>query len=64
MVNATLTSIVTDIPTVVTPLMSIVGDGIELITTHPLLFAFVACGFGAIGIRYAFRVLHKAKTMA
>jgi hypothetical protein len=62
--NETLASVVTDIPTVVTPLMGIVGQAIDLVTEHPLLFAFVACGFAAIGIRYAYRILHKAKNMA
>ena len=62
--NETLTDVVTNIPVVVSPLMGIVGDAVDLVTEHPLLFAFVACGFAAIGIRYGFRILHKAKKMA
>lgn len=64
MANQTLEQVVTNVPVVVTPLMGVVGSAVDLVTEHPLLFAFVACGFAAIGIRYAFRILHKSKSMA
>jgi hypothetical protein len=59
-----LTDVITNVSAVGTATVSLIGQGIELFTAHPVLLLFVGVGFTAIGIRYGVRMLRAAKKMA
>lgn len=64
MADLTLTQVIAGVTEVGTYLITLIGQGIELFTAHPVLLLFVGTGFTAIGIRYGIRMLKAAKKMA
>jgi len=60
----TLASLITDVTSVVTALITIIGSALDFIATHPLPVLFIGCGVAGIGIRYAWRMAKAAKRMA
>ena len=59
-----ITDLITNVSAVGTATVTLIGQGVELFTAHPVLLLFIGCGFTAIGIRYGVRMLRAAKKMA
>ena len=64
MANLTLTEFVAQIPTVTAPILTIVGQVLELFTSQPILVVFVACAFIGIAVKYGKRLLRAAHSQA
>ena len=60
----TLAAYITDIQSVITMVMTFIATVLDLACTHPVLVLFVALGVVGIGVRQAFRIMHKTKSLA
>jgi len=59
-----LATYVADIQSVITLVLAFIGQILDLACTHPVLVLFVALGVVSIGVRQAFRIMHKTKSLA
>jgi hypothetical protein len=64
MTDVTLAAFITDITSVITLLMTVIHDVLQLIMTSPVLEVFVAAGVCVIAVKVGFRILAKTKRLA
>lgn len=54
----TMSSLLSDVSSIVTAAISWIGDFLQVITSNPLLLAFIVVGFVGIGIGLLRRLMH------
>ena len=64
MVDVTLAAFVTDIQSVITMLMTVVSQVLQLVMTNPVLEIFVGIGITVAAIKVGFRILSMTKRLA
>jgi hypothetical protein len=64
MVDVTLAAFITDIGTVVTLITTFISAILQLVMTNPILEIFAGAGIFAVGIKLAFRIMNRAKSLA
>lgn len=60
----TLTEFVAQIPQVTAPIFTLLGQLFELLSTQPILVAFIGCAFIGIAVKYGRRLLRAAHKTA
>lgn len=63
MTDVTLAAFITDIQSVITLLMTVVSQVLQLVMSNPILEIFAAIGITAAAIKVGFRVLNSAKRL-
>lgn len=64
MVNANLTELIANVPTVTASIFTLIGEILTLFADNAILMAFISCAFIGIALKYGRRLVRTARGMA